>query len=93
MESKNESKIEENIIGHSVMIKERKRLNEKYQRIQKSKDKNEKIVLYNQLLKEDNTNEEYILSYLLFIENYNNKDFENILKEKQIYISDINYKK
>ena len=75
------------------MIKERKRLNEKYQRIQKSKDKNEKIVLYNQLLKEDNTNEEYILSYLLFIENYNNKDFENILKEKQIYISDINYKK
>ena len=89
--SKPESKIEKNIKGYSLMIKKRKELDEIFQRIQKSEDKNEKKLLFEQLLKEDNINEEYNISYLLFIQNDIN--FETILKEKQIYISDTNYKK
>ena len=89
---KKETKTEPNIEGHSIMIKKRNELNQLFKTIQNSKDEKIKNELFQKLLNEDDINEEYIISYLLFIKK-DKINFITKLKEKENCISDSNYKK
>ena len=70
------------------------KIEDKFNTIENSLDENEKSDLLKKLIQENNTKEEYILSYLLFFQNkFNKTEFQEILKKNEFCISDYNYKK
>ena len=86
--------MEENKLKISDIIsKYDKEVEEIFNKIKHTKENEVKLKLYKQLLTKNDTKEEYILSYLLFIKEYDKINFTNILIEKQLYISEKNYEK
>jgi len=70
------------------------KIEDKFNVIKNSCAKNEKSDLLKKLIQENNTKEEYILSYLLFFQNkFNKTEFQEILNKNEFCISDYNYKK
>ena len=49
--------------------------------------------LYQKLLEKNDTNEDYNLRYLLFMKEYFNNEFKDILMKRQLFISEKNYNK
>ena len=70
------------------------KIEDKFNKIKNTHDENEKSILLKELIQENNTKEEYILFYLLFIQPKLDKiEFQKIINENEICISDNNYKK
>ena len=69
-----------------------KETEEIFEKIKITENNKEKFDLYEKLFERNDTKEEYILAYLLFMKTYDKDNFKNILIQKQIFISENNYK-
>ena len=69
------------------------KIEDKFNTIKNTHNENEKSILLKELVQENNTKEEYILYYLLFIQKkIDIIEFQKIINENEICISDYKYK-
>ena len=81
-------------INVSIRDQENQRIKNEFEIIKITKDPEEKLKLFKKLIEENNVEEEYILSYLLFIKGqFQEKEYIKILRKNQVCISNFNYNK
>ena len=81
------SKEEQNQLSKKIN-EHKNKINELLIKIKNTKFDYDKIDLYREILKLDNTKEVYVLDYLLLLQKYDQKTFETVLEKFQVCLSD-----